>query len=180
MADLARVEDLEAMLPLASKAALRSALRRAGDAFVGAVGWPVLLHQRSWVGHGDGGRALFLPARHVTEASVSIDGAEAVVAGAPGSGIRLDGGLGLLVRDEGWPRGLANLTVEFTAGWSHDSLPGDISDAVLERAAMSVSSPAGMTQITAGPFSGTIGMGGATQAWSEVVHRYAVGVGDRA
>lgn len=179
---LASLTDLQAELPLVRAATLETALRRAGDAFIGAVGWPVLLHDGQVVAHGDGGRTLFLPVRHVHSASVAICGAEPQLAGGFGSEIRLDGRLGMLVRDGGWPRGLANIVVEYSAGWKPSEIPGDISDAVTERAMWLASSPMGASQITAGPFSATLGGAGAgaTQAWSDTVARYAVGVGDRA
>lgn len=153
------------------------ALRRASDAFAGAVHFPVLRTENDKVLlRCDGSRNLILPARPVEAASVQLDGGEVEVAGeSPGSPLLLDRRLGILSRAAGWPDRDVVL-VTYTHGYPEDKIPGDIQDAVLERASYVAETLGFVDSESKGPFSRSFGV---TQQWVDTVERYRIGVGDR-
>ena len=182
MTHLAQAKDLATLLDRPeSDPRLELALRRASDAFVGAVGHPVVRAEGSRLLRCDGGPELQLPARPVHEATVALAVSEPIslTPGAAGP-IILDGHLGILTRPQGWPRG-AMAHVTWNAGYDPDEIPGDIQDVVLERAAHIAENLGIYRQESVGSTSATFdpaAAGGATQRWVDVVDRYRVGVGE--
>lgn len=151
------------------------ALRRASHRFAGAVGWPIVQRSATVTLYGDCGRWLQLPGMNIRDVSAKLDG-------KPVENLAVDGRLGLIRRDDGWPDGKP-VEVTFTSGWAEDDIPGDIQDVVLEQAAslLTIMEHRGATRVTRGPFSlewSATGQPGVTAAWTEAVRRYKVGVGD--
>lgn len=177
---LASSTELAILLDLpAADASLLLALRRASDAFAGAVGHPVLqVVDDSVTLRARGAQELLLPARPVTAATVQLPGVEApeIADENPGAPLVLDRRLGILTRHAGWPESLVRVT--YTHGYPPAEIPGDIQDVVLERA-VHVAQSLGVYRTT-GPITVTdAASGGVTQRWSETVDRYRVGIGDR-
>lgn len=181
-ATLAKPADLAILLDRsAGDADLLLALRRASDAFAGAVGHPVVQVVDDTIAlRGRGSTELLLPARPVAAAAVALPGAGGALEVAsedPDAPLVLDRRLGILTRSAGWPAGL--MLVTYTHGYPDDAIPGDIQDVVLERA-VHIAETLGVYRTT-GPFTVTdAAAGGVTQRWSDTVARYTVGVGDRA
>jgi hypothetical protein len=123
--------------------------------------------------NGDGGVTLLLPALHVTEISVKVDG-ETVTDYA------CSYEAGVLRRAGCWPDGLANIEVTYSHGW--DPVPGDVQDAVLEQAAILAMVPIGVQSESAGTQSITWGhqaTTGVTDKWASAVALYRISGGDR-
>lgn len=175
---LAKAKDLALLLDLQEQdPRVALALRRASDAFAGAVHYPVSrVVDDEVLLRGDGSQELFLPGRPVESATVQLPDGETVVASvAPGSDVVLDARLGVLTRPAGWPHG--PLLVTFTHGWPQDEIPGDIQDAVLEKAHQVAHTLGFIKSETTGPFNTQYE--GVTQKWVDTAARYRIGVGDR-
>lgn len=177
---LAEAKDLAILLNLpANDPGLELALRRATDAFIGAVGHPVVRTEATRLLRGDGGPELQIPARPVHSATVTLgDRSHTALPGATTGSVILDGHLGTLTRPSTWPRG-AMVSVTYDAGYGPDEIPGDIQDVVLERAAHIAEDLGVFRQESVGSVSVTVeaaAAGGATQRWVDTVDRYRVGV----
>lgn len=175
MALLASPEKLGQLLQLSPEDEhLLLALERASSAFIGAVDWSVLQGPNEHLLWGDGGQFLRLPARPVKAATARLgtdDEADLL------EGAVLDGRLGVLWRRAGWPDG-EPIHVSYIAGWEPPEVPGDIQDAVLERASHLAKSLGTVKQESTLGMSVTYADGGVTQNWVDVVERYRVGAGD--
>jgi len=174
LTDLATVLDRRVDDPV-----LTLALRRASDAFAGAVGYPVVRVVDDTITlRARGSSDLLLPARPVSSASVQLPGVEVpeIADEDLGAALVLDSRLGILTRQAGWPEGLVRVT--YTHGYEPQLVPGDIQDVVLERA-VHIAGTLGVYRTT-GPITVTdAAAGGVTQRWSDTVARYLVGIGDR-
>lgn len=152
------------------------ALRRAGDRFEGAIGFPVTLVENETIYlSGTGNRHLLLPARPVVGKPVVLIDDQPVTDFAVGR----DAGI-LRRRNAVWPDDLDNIEVTYSHGWVEP--PGDIQDAVLEQAEtqflVSVafqSRQAGSESVTVSALAAV----GVTQRWTDAVDRYSL-AGDRA
>lgn len=179
---LAQAKDLAILLDLpANDPRLDLALRRASDAFVGAVHHPVIRTMAARLLRGDGGPELQLPARPVHSATITLGDRDTHVVATPEvitGPVVLDGHLGILTRSGRWPRG-AMIHVTYDAGYDPYEIPGDIQDVVLERAAHIAETLGLYRQESVGSVSvttETAAAGGSTQRWSDTVARYRIGV----
>jgi hypothetical protein len=142
-------------------------LRRATSRFTGDVGRTLFLVKADTVAlNGGGGQTLILPAFPVANVSVSVGGVAV-------TDFQVDEDAGILRRQAGWPDGLGNIQVTFDHGF--EEIPGDVADAVLERAQIALTSNPAIQQRTLGISGVTFGQQattGVTQAWSDAVNRY--------
>ncbi|CUW29696.1 MULTISPECIES: hypothetical protein [Streptomyces] len=152
---------------------LRAATRR----FRGQVHHPVTyVPEDVVVLDGNGRESLLLPVWPTTAvSSVLLDGVEL----AEGTDYSWSDA-GILRRLGGllWPNRLRCLQVTYSHGWNGlDQVPGDIQEAVLERAEASFTIPVGVQSKAVGGQSVTFGAqaaAGATEAWTKAVDRYKV------
>lgn len=175
--ELASIDDLATLTgkPV-TDGRLALALRRASNRFRGAVEHPVsLIENDEIVLDGNGSHSLLLPAAPV------VGRPTVTIHGEPVDDFEVSSRNAMLRRRQVWPSGLGNITVTYTHG--HETVPGDIADAVLEQAHMQAealfpglqTASAGGLQITLGA-QATIGV---TQRWSEAVERHRLNQGDR-
>lgn len=176
---LADPSDLAQLTGLApDNADLLLALRRASDRFRDEVGHPVLLVEADTCYlSGRGGPALHLPARPISDVTVTIDGTE-----VPASAYQVGRESGVLRHRTGaWPDGLDNIEVTYTHGYA--TVPPGIADAVLEAAELAITMTTGIESITTADESvkvaNSLVNGGRTETWTKAVARYQVGRGDR-
>jgi hypothetical protein len=164
----------------AADATLLARLEDASRRFRSAVHWYVNRRvDEAEVVVGSGSRTLLLPAQNVTAVSgVTVDGV-AVPAGA----WRLQRGLSALRLSSGaWPAG-ADVEFVYSYGYADDTIPSDISSAVLQLAETLLNVTAGLASRTVLGDTmqfGTAATIGATQDWVDAVANHVVGRGDRA
>ncbi|MFJ4322250.1 mobile element protein [Streptomyces tricolor] len=153
--------------------ALRAATRR----FRGQVHHPVTFVADDVVLlDGNGRQSLLLPVWPTTAvSSVLLDGAEL------SEGVDYSwSDAGILRRLGGlhWPNRLRCLQVTYSHGWNGlAEVPGDIQEAILERAEAAFTIPVGVQSKAVGGQSVTFGAqaaAGATEAWTKAVDRYKV------
>jgi hypothetical protein len=152
-------------------------LRSASREFVGAVRHPVKLVVGDEVRlDGTGTTLLQLPgAPVVAVTTVEVDGAAVTDFEWSEDG--------MLERDAGWPRKLRAVRVVYSHGW--DPVPGDIQDAVLQKAEMALNVTRGLAAMTVGGESVTFAgrqaasVVGVTDAWTRTVQKYQLNRGDR-
>lgn len=155
----------------ADDARLLLALRRAGDRFEGAIGYPVRLVTDD-VEHvsGDGTDTLLLRCRPIVgQPAVKVDGVAV-------TDFSVGRHSGILRRKNRacWPDDLDNVEVTYSHGW--DQVPGDIQDAVLEQAETQYLTVVAYQSRSAGSESVTysaLAAVGVTQRWTDAVNRYA-------
>lgn len=171
-ADLAAKTGLSAEDP-----ELLAALRSASRDFVGAVRHPVrlVIGDEIWL-DGSGTTLLQLPCAPVISVNL-VEVAGAVVTDFDWSED------GLLERAAGWPRRLRSVRVVFSHGYL--MVPGDIADAVLQKAEMGLNVTAGLSSMTVGGESLTFAtrsaasVVGVTDTWTRTVQKYQLNRGDR-
>ncbi|WP_406157772.1 mobile element protein [Streptomyces canus] len=153
------------------------ALRAASRRFRGQVHHPVtFVADDVVVLDGSGRESLLLPVWPVTAVSaVVLDGTELV------EGTDYNWSDAGILRRLGclhWPDRLRCLQVTYSHGWNGWSeIPGDIQEAVLERAEAGLTIPVGVQSKAVGGQSVTFGAqaaAGATEAWTKAVDRYKV------
>jgi hypothetical protein len=160
------------------KAALR-ALRRASDRFRGAVNWLVTTSAYTTTLSGNGSTILRLPAMQIDPTLVDVD-----IDGIPFAGFTVAPRTGQLIRADGWPVGVENIHVAFTAGWEEP--PQDVQDVVLDAAGIGLDAASAAVQsVTTGSETvqfntAFLQSGGTTSLWAEVVDKYRINAaGDR-
>lgn len=121
---------------------------------------------------GPGGTTLRLPVLNPTITAVRINGQDVT------DTVRASH-TGYLERPAGWPRGFGTIEVELDHGL--ETLPEDITAAVLERAAWAANVMPGINMLVLDgatvqfrPETGT------SQKWTDAVEKYRIGLGDRA